>query len=68
MHHAMEVLDGTSNDPLHNVQGHGQKFRQQRSQQRQKPVRSVANFSGLKVLRSGENWTSESGGEQEIWV
>ena len=33
-----------------------------------KLVRSIANLSGQKVLRFGENWTSESGGEQEIWA
>jgi hypothetical protein len=31
-------------------------------------VDSMANLSGQKVLRFGEKWTSESGGEQEIWA
>ena len=33
-----------------------------------KLVRSMANLSGQKVLRFGEIWTSESGGEEEIWA
>jgi hypothetical protein len=31
-------------------------------------VHSAANVSGQKVLLFDEIWTSESGGEQEIWV
>jgi hypothetical protein len=30
--------------------------------------RITANLSGQKVLRFREIWTSESGGEQEIWA
>ena len=31
-------------------------------------VHSAANISGQKVLRFDEIWTSESGGEQDIWA
>jgi hypothetical protein len=31
-------------------------------------VKTMANLSGQNVLRFGEIWTSESGGEQEIWA
>jgi hypothetical protein len=30
--------------------------------------RTSANLNGQKVLPFGEIWTSESGGEQEIWA
>jgi hypothetical protein len=33
LHYAMKIMDGGLNDPLHNMQWHGQKFRQQRRQQ-----------------------------------
>jgi len=48
---------GTGKNFVSNVVSNAKKF-----------VNLMANLSGQKVLRFGENWTSESNGEQEIWA
>jgi hypothetical protein len=50
---------------LHNVQRHSVSNVVSNAK---KSRRSEANISGQKVLLFDEIWTSESGGEQEIWA
>jgi hypothetical protein len=61
----MKNVDGDLNDPMRNQQ---RRFVSNAVSNAKKLVHSIANLSGQKVLRFGEIWTSESGGEQELWA
>jgi poly(A) polymerase Pap1 len=61
----MKIMDGGLNDPLHNLQ---RNFVSNAVSNAKKLVNAMANFSGQKLIKFGENRTSESTGEQEIWA
>jgi hypothetical protein len=55
------MVRGGFDYPLRNAQRHS-------VSNAEKFVRSATNFSGQKVLRFHEIWTSESDSDQEIWA
>jgi hypothetical protein len=61
----MTSLRGGFIDPLRNLQEH---FVSNAVSNAKKFEHTTTNLGGQNVLRFAEIWTSESGGEQEIWA